>query len=166
MITKSAVAALVTCLALMVAPAYANGASWAYTQDGEDEDAVYIAFQHDRDGIEFGVDCTAFMGDYSIYLFTDEHWEATTSYAPEVPVTFTINGTDHTATFGFEHNDKNELIVAEYEMDNADEVNALMEALREATGTIRVSYFTTSRSFEAAGVGDALGKVDEACWGP
>lgn len=166
MITKSQIAALVACLLLTTAPAYANDAAWAYTQDGEDDDAVYIAFQHDRNGVEFGIDCTAFMGDYSIYLFTDEHWEATTSYAPEVPVTFSINGTDHTATFGFEHNDKNELIVAEYEMDDADEVNDLIYALRNADGTIGISYFTTSRSFAAAGIRDAFAKVDDACWGP
>lgn len=163
MLKTLGIAALAAAISL-AGPALAEEGYWSYTEDGSGEDTMYVAWVSNARDFEMGVDCSESFGDRSIYLITDEPWEDTTSYAPEVPVTFTINGTDSAHTFLFEKTSDNQLAIAQYEIDYVDEVPALILSLERATGDIIVSFFTTSVVFSAESIAGAMADMHGACY--
>jgi hypothetical protein len=162
---KLAIAALAASL-VVTAPALAAGEPWGYIADGQGNDAIFVAYQGggENDAFEFGIDCTADIGDYSIYLITDRTWDDATSYADKVPVTITVDGVAHTGpSFAFEPNGDGSVVVAAYDTDDFDGVHTLIDAVEAAKDTIVVSYFDTTVSFDASGAADAIGQVHKAC---
>jgi hypothetical protein len=140
----------------MLSPALAE--PWGtYTYEFEMGGQLFGAAQRTADdAYELTYDCTDGVGDSSIGILTPEPWDDTAAYASEVPTTFTIRGTTHSnQVFAFEKwQGKVALVI--YDWDQADGFNALLKALSSATGTIEVSWFDETASFDAWGVAGAI----------
>lgn len=144
-------------MSLLTAPALA----WEYGET----DLVYYAFEMDSTG-RFGlaIDCDADFGEYTLAIESREPWDETTSYAPKVPTTFVIDGTEITDD-SFRFVRRGELLTVElYEYDDVEGFGRLYEALYAATGPIEVRYFDKVMRFASDGLADTFDEVEANCW--
>lgn len=135
--------------------------AWEY---GEVSGLMYYAFQRDSTGLyALVIDCEAGFGEYTIAIETQEAWEETTSYAPEVPVKFTIDGTQF-STDSFRFVNRGGFLAVElYEYADTDAFSTLDSAIYQAERQIAVSYFDKSLTFATDDVVSAIDAVELTC---
>jgi hypothetical protein len=157
--TKHLVAGL-TALVLTAAQALP---AFAWTQDSDD--AYAWGMESDTTGaFALVIDCDLEWGDYAIGIETSEPWQETTSYAPEVPVTFTIDG-QAISTDAFRFVNRGGKVTVELYEYGDDTFDTIYEALYKATGEIAVSYFDKSLRFASTDIAGVLDTVEFHCWG-
>jgi hypothetical protein len=143
------------CVLLGIAPAFA----WSI----EESEGVFYTYQLDQSGRYYlTLDCDATFGMYSLSIEGSEAWDPTTSYAPEVPTIFVIDGIEMpTASLAFVNVEDTVAVMISQGQTGFPE---LYDALRAATGTVEVSYFDKAMSFDVDGIADAFDVLDSFCW--
>jgi hypothetical protein len=130
--------------------------------DGDDliGDTAY-QWEDSVDNVLLGYDCDAMLGFEALYVQIDEQYDATTSYAPEVPTTFTVDGVAFDVSGVFENRDG---YLFTYYDGLEDGVFELVEQLLIAKDSVTVSFFDKRYSFSAEGIGAALSTASELCY--
>lgn len=122
------------------------------------------AYQWESGGgnVLLGYECDAMWGFEALYVQTEELYDDTTSYAPDVPTTFTIDGVAYQMNGVFQNREG--YLFTYYDAVDYNGYFELFERLAGATGTIEVAFYDTRFSFSAEGVGAAMSKAAEACF--
>ncbi|SFZ80909.1 hypothetical protein SAMN02983003_0202 [Devosia enhydra] len=150
-----------TCLALI---ALLAGCMPAAAWTVEESEGFFYTYQPDETGEYYlTLDCDIDFGFYSISIEGSEPWEPTTSYAPQVPTRFIVDGTPLPETVLQFTNVENTVAVMISEAQ--DGFSELHEALAAATATVDVSYFDKAMRFDVTGIADAFAAIDTLCWG-
>ena len=97
----------------------------------------------------------------ALFVQTEERYEETTSYAAEVPTTFTVDGTSYELNGIFQNRDG---YLFTYYDGLEDVFYELFDHLLIAEDNVTVSFFDTSFSFSAEGIGGALSTASELCF--
>lgn len=140
--------------------------AWTVQQHEAGGQATQVASQYDADGA-YGlvVQCSEEDSTFSIVIETPVPWEADADYAPEVPVTFVIDGWNFVnVDFAFQNGDGRETIVA-HEAGQLPAMETLIAAMRWAEQGIMVSFFETLVTLPIDDSEQALSVVMERCEG-
>lgn len=155
----------VATIAAMTAGAHA--APWEYqTHYAEEIDTSFFYATQWTDTAEpfgLGYECDNFSFEDALYVQTPEKFDPSTSYAPDVPTTFAIDGQTIDVSGKFQ-NSEGDLYVYFYgaEIEN---FQTLFDALVGAQSDIRVKYFDKDLSFSPEGAQDAVTRVFQECRG-
>ena len=148
---------------LMSAAATLHAAAAPWTLDTFASDGVVqgqLAYQLDEGqrGYALAYECDAEWGEDAIFIQTAEAFDATTSYAPEVPTLLTIDGEAHEHSGNFQQRDG---LLAVYFDPAADP--EMLQQLRRATGSIEVALFDKQLRFSGEGAEAALRAAIDGC---
>ena len=146
---------------LMAAPAFA----WSYSERESDIDLWISAFQDDATGHQLALSCSDWAPeDADITVYSPEDYEETSSYAPEVPLTVTVDGLETGPLKGKFANYDGKLSVTVYETDDT-RVRPLFELIQKAKTGIEVSYFDKKLTFPVSNVERSVGSFLANCDG-
>lgn len=144
-------------LGLMGLPATsAFAAPWEYQGDYYGHEA----WQGSADGENvLAFTCGDDAYDGAFYIATSEPYEATTSYADEVPATFTLDGKTVSVSGVFEDRAGNVGVYFEYNDATAPHLDQLFSLIVRARGDIGVKFFDKSMVFSSEGAAAAINIV-------
>lgn len=151
-------------LALAAFTLPAAAAPWQNTAREAGGYQIHYALQVDDTGqYTFALSCIEETGEYSMFVNTPVNWDATASYAPEVPTTITVNGTAYSdLNFRFLNGGGREVIAFDAS-GWAAEFATMQVALSYASGSIEFSYFDKHLVFAADGLDTALATLANDC---
>lgn len=152
--------------ALLAAAASPAAAAWQYHEYWGEIDTWIMASELDiTSAYQLSVNCSDMFTEAAyIAIDTNEAWDDTTSYAPEVLLTLTLDGAALEPLHAkFEQHSGKVAIVAS-ELDDVS-VRAAVAALRDAASTIEASFFDTSLGFTTQGNGPMVSRFLETCNG-
>jgi len=149
--------------AALALPALA--APWQTLEVQQGEVQLRYAYQvDDTQQYRLAVSCIIGSGGHGLFVQTPEAWEDTTSYAPQVPLAMSFDGSPRpNLLFAFANGGGFLMVVHERE-SFAGERDQLLDALK-ATSRVDVSYFDTLLSFSGEGSRAAIEAIDSACHG-
>lgn len=156
--------ALLAAAVFLANASLAVSAPWATDTIESDGDIVgETAYQWEDGGGNglFGYECDAFFGFEAFYVQTEERYEETTSYAPDVPTMFIVDGDAYQVTGIFQNRDG--YLFTYYEATE-DGFYELFDRLLIAKRNITVSFFDKRFSYSADGAGRALSTASELCY--
>lgn len=151
-------------LAAVIAAA-ATAAEAAPWQSGLLDDEIttyYYAYQQAESGEHrLGYECEASSGVDVFFIETPEPYDPTTSYAPEVPTSFIIDGETIEVSGIFQ--DRGGKLFVIYESYAIERFGALFDKLLVAQSTVRVAFFDRDLSFSPEGLRDAVQPIYDEC---
>jgi hypothetical protein len=122
----------------------------------------YFAYQQAENGEHrLGYECEASSGVDVFVIETPEPYDPTTSYAPEVPTSFIIDG-ETIEVSGVFQDRQGKLFVA-YESFAIDGFGALFDKLLVAQSPVRVTFFDRDLSFSSEGLREAVQPIYDEC---
>lgn len=126
---------------------------------------VYVAMQQSDNpaGYELGYECDNNYFEDLIYVKMAEPFDPSTSYAPEVPTTFWIDGRAIEMSGRFENSEG--ILYASYYAIWSEAFSSLITQIAEARSEIRVTFFDKDLTFSSTGAADALRYADGNCRG-
>lgn len=155
----------VAIIAAMTAAAHA--APWQYqTYYSEEADTTFFHAAQWTQGAEpfgLGYECDDFSFEDALYIQTPERFDPSTSYAPEVPTIFTVDGKAIEVSGKFQNSD--DILYVYFSGPEIETFQDLFHALAAARSDIQVAYFDKSLSFSSEGVEEALLRVVRECLG-
>ena len=121
------------------------------------------AYQWEDSGgnVLLGYECDAMWGLEAFYVQLEERYDETTSYAPDVPTTFTVDGNSYPLTGIFQNREG--YLFAYYDGVD-DSFFDLFDRLLIAKDSVTVAFYDKSFSFSAEGIGGALSTASELCF--
>lgn len=147
--------------------AVAHAAPWQYqTYYSEEGDIQFFNAAQWTDGAEpfgIGYECDDFSFEDGLYIQTPERFDPRTSYAPEVPTIFTVDGKAIEVSGEFQNS--NDTLYVYFSGPEIETFQDLFNALAAARSDIQVAYFDKSLSFSSEGVEEALLRVVRECLG-
>lgn len=113
-----------------------------------------------------GFECDDYWNVRAIFVRTPVRWEATTSYAPEVPTRFD-DGTQVVDASGFFEDRGGQLhVVFNEHMMDTGAFDAIVRMLDESEGPLHASFFTYHAAFQMERARGTLSQAAYACANP
>ena len=156
--------ALVAAALVIASASIATAAPWQTESSFDGDDLIgETAYQWENGGgaVVLGYECDAMFGFEAFYVQTGARYEDTTSYAPDVPTTLTIDGVPYEFSGTFQNR---EGYLFTFYDGIEDGFYALFDRLLLAKGSVDVTFFDKRFSFSAEGVGRALSTASELCY--
>lgn len=156
--------ALLAAALILAGASSASAEPWQtdyFEADGEVVGTTAYQWIDGEGEVLMGYECDALFGLESLYVQTEDRWDSTAGYAPDVPTTFTVDGTPYPLTGIYQNRD--EYVFTFY--DGIDDgFFALFDRLLVATGTITVAFYDKSYSFSAEGISEAMSEASASCF--
>jgi hypothetical protein len=164
---KTLTAALMAA-ALSASPSFACAEEWHYgTYEIDQTMKGHTAYVRSDSGqYTLSFDCDDYWNVRIIYVGTPVRWEATTSYAPEVPTTFD-DGRRLLDVAGMFEDRNGQLFVSYNEnMMEAGAFDAIVDLLVDSNGPLQVSFFSYSAAFQMDLARERIAAAAHACKNP
>ena len=158
------VKALLAAALVLASAAVAFAEPWqtdSFESEGELVGLTAYKWEDGVDNVLFGYECDALFGLESLYVQTEDLYDDTAGYAPDVPTTFTVDGASYQLTGIFQNRDG---YVFTFYDGIDDGFFDLFDRLLLATDTITVAFYDKRFSFSAEGIGDALAEASAGCF--
>lgn len=130
----------------------------------EQDNPYYYAYQGDESDGEhrLAYGCEYATGIDSLFIETPDLFDPTTSYAPEVPTSFTIDG-EETIEINGQFQDRGGYLSVVYNSFVLDGFGTLLDTLIVAQSSIRVTFFDRDLSFSPQGLREAVKPIYDEC---
>jgi opacity protein-like surface antigen len=156
--------ALLAAALILAGASSASAAPWqtdVIEADGQIVGSTAYQWVEGEANVLLGYECDEMFGLEALYVQTEERYEETTSYAPDVPTTFTVDGKAYQFTGIFQNRDG-------YLFTYYDGIDGgfyeLIDSMLVATGTITVAFYDKSYSFSTEGIREAMRQASEPCF--
>jgi hypothetical protein len=152
---------------LLATSALAQEDGWAYAVDPTNPDEIWVtAFAPDPSKAHaLAYQCSSAWGDTYLAIRTRDAWDIAALYPQEVPVTFSIDGTDYSDLIFHYENNEGLISISVDDFEQTESFDTVLVALIAATQPIGVRFLDKDLTFPAAGVTDALNFAFTACAG-